>query len=256
MLGDGDIRLAVEGRACTAVLRAPLPGRAGVTNASAARSSPRLPSTPGSTASPAWRRRPAPWSSTAAGSHPASPRRASTPTSASATRRVSVVNSMRLAGSRAAHFGSGSGARRWSQADVRAARPALSSHQVALTCARASANSMRFSRRLGCLISPARTQAGFRGRHIRWMSWAPVFTPMPGTPGTLSTLNRRRAPARPSTLPGGTPNFSIDLRLADLDCPSWCRSMHHDVVDDKLHQVLVGGRRCARSRPPRPPGVA
>ena len=69
-----------------------------------------------------------------------------------------------------------------------------------------SANAMRFSRRFCCLISGARASSVSRSPYSV-MSWAPVLTPMPGTPGTLSTLSPASA-CTSTTLSGLTPNFS------------------------------------------------
>ena len=69
-----------------------------------------------------------------------------------------------------------------------------------------SAKSISFWRRAGCLISLARASSDSRSPYSV-MSWAAVFTPMPGTPGTLSTLSPARA-CTSTTLSGATPNFS------------------------------------------------
>ena len=69
-----------------------------------------------------------------------------------------------------------------------------------------SAFSISFSRRLGCLISPARASSVSRSPYSL-MSSAAVFTPMPGTPGTLSTLSPA-SDCTSMTLSGFTPNFS------------------------------------------------
>ena len=70
-----------------------------------------------------------------------------------------------------------------------------------------SACSMRFSRRLGCLISSARASSESRSPYSV-MSWAAVLTPMPATPGTLSDESPARAWTS-MTLSGATPNFSL-----------------------------------------------
>ena len=70
-----------------------------------------------------------------------------------------------------------------------------------------SANAISVSRRFGCLISPARSSSASTLPNSV-ISCAPVFTPMPGAPGTLST----GSPARDctsTTCSGPTPNFSI-----------------------------------------------
>jgi hypothetical protein len=70
-----------------------------------------------------------------------------------------------------------------------------------------SAFSISFSRRLGCLISSARASRVSRSPYSS-MSCAAVFTPMPGTPGTLSVESPARA-CTSTTLSGVTPNFSF-----------------------------------------------
>ena len=70
-----------------------------------------------------------------------------------------------------------------------------------------SANSISFSRRFGCLISPARASSVSRSPYSL-ISSAAVLTPMPGTPGTLSTQSPA-SDCTSTTLSGGTPNFSI-----------------------------------------------
>ena len=68
------------------------------------------------------------------------------------------------------------------------------------------ANSVSRSRRLGCLISPARASSVSRSPYSL-ISSAAVLTPMPGTPGTLSVESPASA-CTSMTLSGGTPNFS------------------------------------------------
>ena len=68
------------------------------------------------------------------------------------------------------------------------------------------ANSISRSRRLGCLISPARASSVSRSPYSL-ISSAAVLTPMPGTPGTLSVESPASA-CTSTTLSGGTPNFS------------------------------------------------
>ena len=68
------------------------------------------------------------------------------------------------------------------------------------------ANSVSCSRRLGCLISPARASSVSRSPYSL-ISSAAVLTPMPGTPGTLSVESPASA-CTSTTLSGGTPNFS------------------------------------------------
>ena len=71
-----------------------------------------------------------------------------------------------------------------------------------------------------------------------WMSREAVFGPMPGTPGTLSTLSPISARTSP-TLSGATPNFS--MTLASVDAAVVHRVEHVDfVIEDQLHQILVG----------------
>ncbi len=69
-----------------------------------------------------------------------------------------------------------------------------------------SAFSSSASRRLGCLISPARASSVSRSPYSL-MSWAAVLMPMPGTPGTLSVASPASAWTS-TTLSGVTPNFS------------------------------------------------
>ena len=99
-----------------------------------------------------------------------------------------------------------------------------------------SANSIRFSRRFCCLISEARASRVSRSPYSA-SSCAAVFTPMPGTPGTLST----ESPASDCT--------SITLSGVDAELLQHRGLAHvavlHRVVErhagaDQLHQVLVG----------------
>ena len=70
-----------------------------------------------------------------------------------------------------------------------------------------SAKVMRLSRRLSCLISDARSSSVSRSPNSL-MSRAAVFTPIPGTPGTLSEESPISA-CTSTTLDGGTPKRSI-----------------------------------------------
>ncbi len=100
-----------------------------------------------------------------------------------------------------------------------------------------SANSMSFSRRLGCLISEARSRSVSRSPYSL-ISSAAVLTPMPGTPGTLS-VESPASDCTSTTLSGGTPNFSITSSRADL---LGLHGVEHDNARaHELHQVLVGG---------------
>ena len=69
-----------------------------------------------------------------------------------------------------------------------------------------SANSIRFSRRLFCLISEARSSSSSKVLYSSSKS-AAVFGPMPGTPGTLSALSPANA-CRSIIFSGSTPNFA------------------------------------------------
>ncbi len=69
-----------------------------------------------------------------------------------------------------------------------------------------SANSSRFSRRLGCLISPARARSVSRSPYSP-INCAAVLTPIPGTPGTLSVESPASAWTS-ITLSGPTPKRS------------------------------------------------
>ena len=70
-------------------------------------------------------------------------------------------------------------------------------------CARLS---KRLSRRFGCLISLARPKSSSREPYSL-ISKAAVLIPMPGAPGTLSTLSPAKA-CTSTTRSGYTPNFS------------------------------------------------
>ncbi len=70
-----------------------------------------------------------------------------------------------------------------------------------------SANSIKDCRRFSCLISPARPSNVSRSPYSL-MSSAAVFTPRPGTPGTLS-VESPISDCTSGTFSGGTPNFSI-----------------------------------------------
>ena len=70
-----------------------------------------------------------------------------------------------------------------------------------------SACSMRRSRRLEGFIEGAAARMASRSPYSL-MSWAAPFGPMPGTPGTLSTLSPMRDWASMS-FSGGTPNLSM-----------------------------------------------
>ena len=69
-----------------------------------------------------------------------------------------------------------------------------------------SAFSIRVWRRLGCLISSARSKSVSRSPNSLIRS-AAVLMPIPGAPGTLSTLSPARACTSTTRL-GPTPNFS------------------------------------------------
>ena len=77
-----------------------------------------------------------------------------------------------------------------------------------------SAFSISASRRLSCLISPARASSVSRSPYSP-ISCAAVLTPMPGTPGTLSVESPISA-CTSITFSGGTPNFSITSAMPIL----------------------------------------
>ena len=100
-----------------------------------------------------------------------------------------------------------------------------------------SALSISDCRRLSCLISLARLSSVSRSPYSP-INCAAVFTPMPGTPGTLSVESPISA-CTSITLSGPTPNFSITSAAADAAVLHGV--VHGDAVADELHQVLVGG---------------
>ena len=99
-----------------------------------------------------------------------------------------------------------------------------------------SAFSIRLWRRFSCLISPARRSSVSRSPNSP-ISCAAVFTPMPGTPGTLSVevadqrLHLDHLVGRHAEL--------LD-HLGDADLLVLHRVVHDDAVVHELHQVLVG----------------
>ena len=103
-----------------------------------------------------------------------------------------------------------------------------------------SAFSISASRRLGCLISPARASSVSRSPYSL-ISCAAVLTPMPGTPGTLSTVSPASA-CTSTTLSGGTPNFSITS--AGRSALGGGRCLHG--VEQVVHRA-VGSTSCIRS---------
>ncbi len=151
----------------------------------------------------------------------------------SATRRVSAENSicLRNATSRA-----------WSGSCT--ARSASGTSSFTLSSSVTSFLEMRafsaFSisawRRFSCLISPARASSVSRSPYSP-ISCAAVFTPMPGTPGTLS-VESPISDCTSITLSGVTPNFSNTSGDADLLVLH--RVVHDHAVVHELHQVLVG----------------
>ena len=107
-----------------------------------------------------------------------------------------------------------------------------------------SACSISVWRRLGCLISPARSRSVSRSPYSLIRS-AAVFTPIPGAPGMLSTLSPASA-CTSITRSGPTPNFASTPFGIDADVLH--RVEHLDAAAHQLHQVLV--RRDDRHPPP------
>ncbi|MCY1234572.1 hypothetical protein D9M72_471570 [compost metagenome] len=123
---------------------------------------------------------------------------------AAATRRVRVVNSIALR--KAISLGPFCGSRLSSSSGTSSGVSVLSSTSWRDRRAR-SALAMMFSRRLACLISPARASSVSRSPYSS-SSWAAVFGPMPGMPGTLSVESPVIA-WRSIIFSGGTPHFSM-----------------------------------------------
>ena len=100
-----------------------------------------------------------------------------------------------------------------------------------------SANWIRFSRRFGCLISPARASSVSRSPYSS-RSCAAVFGPMPGTPGTLSVESPTKRLQIDHLL-----RIDAELLLHRLavDDDVLHRVDHDDAGPHELHQVLVGG---------------
>ena len=98
------------------------------------------------------------------------------------------------------------------------------------------ANSVSRSRRLGCLISPARASRVSRSPYSL-ISSAAVLTPMPGTPGTLSVESPASA-CTSTTLSGVTPNFS--RTSSGPIVRFFMVSSMADAGPDQLHEILVG----------------
>jgi len=121
-----------------------------------------------------------------------------------ATRRVRLLNSMPLRNPISLAASIASTLRSSSVVGTGAARSSVTSR---FEMRAFSAFAIRFSRRLGCLISPARASSDSRSPNAV-ISSAAVFTPIPGTPGTLSTESPASA-CTSTTLSGVTPNFSI-----------------------------------------------
>ena len=113
-----------------------------------------------------------------------------------------------------------------------------------------SALSIRVWRRLGC---------GSRSARARRLSKSPnslirraaVLIPMPGAPGTLSTLSPANA-CTSTTRSGPTPNLASTPLTVDADVLH--RVEHFHPVADQLHHVLVGRDDRAPSARPRAPG--
>ena len=122
----------------------------------------------------------------------------------SAMRRVRVLNSM----TRRKPSSSGGSGSRTPSASAGIMSGTSSLRRTSSRETRAwSANSISFSRRFGCLISPARASNASRSPYSL-ISSAAVLTPMPGTPGTLS-VESPASDCTSTTFSGGTPNFSI-----------------------------------------------
>ena len=148
-------------------------------------------------------------------------------------RRTSVVNSSLR---RKPTSASVSGARTAVSASSTSTGTWVSRMTSALDSRAWSANVMRLSRRLSCLISEARASSVSRSPNSL-ISSAAVFTPMPGTPGTLSDESPIKA-CTSITLDGRHAETLDHFGLAD-------RLVLHGVVHDdaglhELHQVLVG----------------
>ena len=160
---------------------------------------------------------------------------ASTP-SFSPIRRVSVLNSISLR-KPSKTFGSGSCTPMHSMPNSTGTSCfKRTSSRLIRAC---SANSISFSRRFGCLISCARASSVSRSPYSL-ISSAAVFTPIPGTPGTLS-VESPASDCTSTTLSGGTPNFSITssrpillfFMLSSMTMPgstSCIRSLSEDTI--------------------------
>ena len=153
---------------------------------------------------------------------------------ASATRRVSVVNSMALR--KAISFGPFGGC------SSKSSSPSVTGTSFfSVTSSREiralSALAMMVSRRFSCLISPARASSVSRSPNSS-SSCAAVFGPMPGMPGTLSTESPVIA-CRSIIFSGGTPHFSITSGM-QIGWSFIGSYIEHRRADE-LHQVLVGG---------------
>ena len=100
---------------------------------------------------------------------------------------------------------------------------------------------VRTSRRLGCLISPARASSVSRSPYSA-INCAAVFTPMPGAPGTLSVeIAGQRLNV--DDLVGAAAKIGEHLRrrpIAPLFAIARRRIVHRNARLDELHQVLVG----------------
>ena len=127
---------------------------------------------------------------------------ASTP-SVSATRRVRVRNSI---SARKVISVSLSGVRTSRSSRVKSSGVSQSSCTSRLDSSICSRFSIRVSRRLGCLISPARSSSS-SSEPNSLISSAAVLMPIPGAPGTLSTESPASA-CTSTTRSGNTPNFS------------------------------------------------
>ena len=121
----------------------------------------------------------------------------------SATRRVRVRNSISV---RKAITAPGSGACTSRSSSVTSSATSRFSVTSWREMRIRSALSSSDSRRLGCVISPARASSVSRSPYSL-ISSAAVFSPIPGAPGTLSTESPDRA-CTSTTRSGPTPNFS------------------------------------------------
>ena len=119
------------------------------------------------------------------------------------TRSMSFVNSI---SSRNGINKAGSSGRTFSSSISSSRGTSVRSDTSSLEMRACSANSMRFSRRLFCLISLARSSSVSRSPYSP-ISCAAVFTPIPGTPGTLSEESPASAWIS-ITCSGPRPNFS------------------------------------------------